>query len=506
MSRVTKIILWVLGGVFTLAFLFVFFFNDYLEKKIKSSIQKELDQSFIQYKEIDVDVFNRNASVSKLRFKRGKFKVLADHIELDAFNYYDYFLNDKITIGKITLLSPDITIEPSDSLPQERKKADKNFQENISIKTFHISDGTLKIKDSAKVRGSLYVNLKSLDLQGISVNAKTLKGKLPFEYEDFTLKSDTIFYGLDAEHDLSVKGFDLKNDNLTLKNIQINPKFSKAEFDRRQRVEKDRMVLNIKNIQINSFNWDFVNDTLLLASPKIEINNADWELYRNKLIADPTITKPLYSKMIRELGIKIDFDSIKINKSHIVYEERVHQDRPSALFKFGNLNGSISNLSNVGMDQKDFPDTKLKAKALFMNEANISMNLDFNVANLKDEFHVSGDLFNLSASDLNVILKPEMNILAHGQIQSVYYNFYGNDNAAEGATKLKYEDFKIEVLRKDGQKKNKILSGLVNLVVNNKAKNKNLTQPDLRIERVKTKSFWNYFWLCIKAGALKSFI
>lgn len=506
MNRTSKIILGILGGVIALAFLFVFFFNDYLENKIKSSIKKELDQSFIQYSEIDVDVFNRNAAVSKLRFQRGKFNVRAENIQLDAFDYYDYFVNHKITIGKIVLESPDITIEPSDSLPNKRKKADKNFKENITIKNFHLTNGTLKIKDSAKVQGSLYVNLKELQVKGIRVNAGTLKGKLPFEYEHVALQSDTIFFGLDAEHNLSVEGFSFKDDQLNLENIHITPKYSKSEFDRRQKIEKDRMVLGINNVKINNFNWDFINDTLLLQSPKIIVNNANWELYRNKLIADPTTTKPLYSKMLREMGIKLDFGSVKIKNSQIVYEERVHNDRPSALFKFSKIDGSISNLTNVGMHKKDFLDTKLQAKAFFMDEAKISMNLAFNVANLKDEFHVSGDLFNLSAADMNVILKPEMNILAHGQIQSVYYNFYGNDNAAEGETQLKYEDFKIEILRKDGQKKNKLLSGLVNLVVNNKTKNKNLTQPDLRIERDKTKSFWNYFWLCIRAGALKSFI
>jgi len=495
----------VLGVLLTLALLIVFL-NNYLEKKIKSSIQNELDQSFIQYSKIDVDVFNKNASVSKLKFRRGEFNLKADNIELAAFNYSDYFLSDKITIGKITLDAPEITIEPSDSLPSDRKKADKNFKENITIKNFYLRNGTLKIKDSAKVQGSLFMNIKALDLYGISVNANTLKGKLPFKYENYTLQSDSIFYGLDKDHDLSVNGLNINDDDLELKEIHITPKFSKATFDKRQNVEKDRINLKIRNIKINKFEWDFVKDTLLLASPKIIVNNADWQLYRNKLIADPTSVKPLYSKMIRELGIKLALDSVKINNSKIVYEERVRRDRPSAIFKFGQINGSIANLTNVGMEKEDFPNTKLQVKALFMEEANISMDLDFNVANKKDEFHISGNLYNLSASDMNVILKPEMNILAHGQIQSMYYNFYGNDNSAEGATKLKYEDFKIEVLRKDGQKKNKILSGLVNLVVNNKARNKNLTQPDLRVDRDKTKSFWNYFWLCIRAGALKSFI
>ena len=259
-------------------------------------------------------------------------------------------------------------------------------------------------------------------------------------------------------------------------------------------------------MNIQNFGWKFEKDTLELASPKINIDAAIWEIYRNKLIPDPTTIKPLYSKLLREMGVKLKFDSVVINNSHITYEERVKEDRASAIFKFGQINATISNLTNVGMDRKDFPETKLSAKAKFMEEANISMDLVFKVSDLNDNFHVSGNLYNLSGSDMNGILKPEMNILAEGQIQSVYYNFYGNDNAAEGATQLKYEDFKIEVLRKDGQKKNKILSGLVNLVVNNNAKNKNLTQSDLKIQRVKTKSFWNYFWLCIRAGALKSFI
>ncbi|WP_156100662.1 hypothetical protein [Gillisia sp. Hel_I_29] len=505
MNKTLKILLWIFGSIAVL-FTLLIILNNYLEKKIKSTIQKELDSSYIQYSEIDVDIINRNASVSDLKFKRGKFNVTAKEIELAAFNYSDYFLNNKITIGEIVLNVPTIILEPSDSLPKNRKKADQKFKENITIKKFRVSNGIMKIKDSSSVQGSLYIDIKNLDLNGIMVNSKTLEGVLPFKYDSYSLKSDSIFYGLDADHDLSVGKLGIANSDVIMSDIKIFPKFSKSDFDKRQKVEKDRMNLEIKKVNIQNFGWNFEKDTLELASPKINIDAAIWEIYRNKLIPDPTTIKPLYSKLLREMGVKLKFDSVVIYNSHITYEERVKEDRASAIFKFGQINATISNLTNVGMDRKDFPETKLSAKAKFMEEANISMDLVFKVSDLNDNFHVSGNLYNLSGSDMNGILKPEMNILAEGQIQSVYYNFYGNDNAAEGATQLKYEDFKIEVLRKDGQKKNKILSGLVNLVVNNNAKNKNLTQSDLKIQRVKTKSFWNYFWLCIRAGALKSFI
>ena len=112
----------------------------------------------------------------------------------------------------------------------------------------------------------------------------------------------------------------------------------------------------------------------------------------------------------------------------------------------------------------------------------------------------------LGAEQMNKFLKPAMNVEAAGKILDMYFNFVGNDYQASGDMRLEYNDFKIEVLQKDGQKKNKVVSALANLIVKNKAINNKASYNEISYTRNQDKSFWNYLWNLIKNGALKTFL
>ena len=66
--------------------------------------------------------------------------------------------------------------------------------------------------------------------------------------------------------------------------------------------------------------------------------------------------------------------------------------------------------------------------------------------------------------------------------------------------------FKLHVLKKDRERKNKVLSFLANIVVKNSSKNGGISKNVGEVKRDKTKSFWNYFWSCLEAGLKKVFI
>ncbi|MGM1057622.1 MAG: hypothetical protein ACQEWG_17220, partial [Bacteroidota bacterium] len=59
---------------------------------------------------------------------------------------------------------------------------------------------------------------------------------------------------------------------------------------------------------------------------------------------------------------------------------------------------------------------------------------------------------------------------------------------------------------KDGSKSNSFLSDLANIIIRNNDNSNKLERKDIQAERDKTKSFWNYLWLFIRNGSLKSFL
>jgi hypothetical protein len=112
----------------------------------------------------------------------------------------------------------------------------------------------------------------------------------------------------------------------------------------------------------------------------------------------------------------------------------------------------------------------------------------------------------ISSEGINEFLKPALNVKSEGGIRDMRFNFAGNSQNSTGEMKLIYDNFKVEVLKEDGEEKNKLLSALANLIVNNEATSAEKEQKNIKTKRTQTKSFWNYLWKNIRNGALKSFL
>ena len=160
----------------------------------------------------------------------------------------------------------------------------------------------------------------------------------------------------------------------------------------------------------------------------------------------------------------------------------------------------------MGMSKKDFPSTQLFRFTQFMGEASLNVNWNFDISNKADAFTISGQMDRISSEGINEFLKPALNVKSEGGIRDMRFNFTGNSQSSTGEMKLIYDNFKVEVLKEGGEEKNKLLSALANLIVNNEATSAEEEQENIKTKRTQTKSFWNYLWKNIRNGALKSFL
>ncbi|MDR5589355.1 hypothetical protein [Christiangramia sp. SM2212] len=508
MKKTTKFAVGILIGIGVLA-LALLFVNNLLESKIKKSIEDNLKKASATYENVDVKLLSRRAEVTNPSFVIKGKTLQVDKILLNDIQLWDYITNKEIIIGELDISEPVIKIY---NLKNEKKdltstkKKNSKFKNKLLIKNVSIQGGSFQIFEKDSLEHRLYTKIRDVKMQQVRVNSKTLKETVPFNYDLILLNADSIFYDLDPRHELSAADFVIDNNQVLIKKFRISPKYSKAGHQKTTSVEKDRYELSIDSISLDSFNWSMQDDSLKVQNSLTRITGANFDIYRDKLQPDDTSIKPLYSKMIRKMPILIQLDSVVVENSYIRYEERIHADRKSGVVDFSNLNAQISNITNVGLDRKEFPKTVLKADANFMKRAPLKVTMEFDVSDKSDRFHITGNMGRLAAEQMNRFMKPAMNVEAKGEILDMYFNFYGNNTQGSGDMKLEYKDFKVEVLRKDGERKNKIISALANLIVKNKAVNKKANYKEISFTRDKTKSFWNYLWNLLKNGALKSFL
>ncbi|MCJ7759200.1 MAG: hypothetical protein MUP24_13760 [Gillisia sp.] len=485
----------------------VLILNFYLKKELEESIGDQLSGSSVEYDKITVSFFKSNTTVTQSKWKIGRYSIHADKILINNLSYIDYLFNKKIVIGGVDVSNPEVIFNKNDSVQDSSiKNKNLHLEKEIVVKKFNVNGGCLILKNNEPVSNKLYFSIKELNFYEILINSRTLKGTLPFEYKSVEIESDSIFYELDEAHNIILKNLKLKNQDLAVKDFRIIPKYNKAEFDRRISVEKDRFELGLNSIKINGLDWAIKNDSLYLLAPVTHISGANFKVYRNKLLPDDISIKPLYSQMIRELGAKIKFDSIFIDSSQVEYEEKVIESGSPGKVGFYNLRAEAVNITNIGLTSNNFRKTRVQFETSFMNEAPLSLNWEFDVRNIEDDFKVSGKLGSISAGAMNSFLKPTLNIVVEGEMESLFFNFQGNKYKASGDMRLKYNNFKVEVLKKDGTGKNKLLSSLANLFVKKEANSKKLEKKGVEAVRDRTKSFWNFLWLFIRNGALKSFL
>lgn len=492
-------------GVLILSLLFL---NNFLENKIRKSVEGNLEKVNGTFEEVDVKLLNRSAEITNTSFSiEGKI-LKVDAILLEDIHLWDYIFHKDIVVGKLNISNPVVKLFKFQEEKQDSSSSKKSskFKNKLLIKRLNINGGSFQIfeKDSSAHR--LFTKIKDIKMEQVRINSKTLEETVPFNYDLILLNVDSVFYDLDDQHTLAAGNFVIDNNKVLVNNLQIIPKFSKSDHQETIQVEKDRYDLRIDSLSMNSFNWSMENDSLKIKNSFTEISRVSFDIYRDKLQPDDTTLKPLYSKMIREMPILLQLDSIHIKNVYLRYEERIHADRKSGVVDFSDLNAQIQNITNIGLDRKNFPKTELNATANFMTQAPLKVSMEFDVSDKNDRFHINGSMSSLAAEQMNKFMKPAMNVEAKGKILDMYFDFSGDHTKGSGSMKLDYNDFKVEVLRKDGESKNKVVSALANLILKNKPIDRKANYKEISFTRDKTKSFWNYLWNLVKNGALKSFL
>lgn len=482
------------------------FLNMYIKREVENGLENELHPATLEYDDLTVNVLGGNSSLSNPVFRQDGILVEAGEISFNGFNYSDYFFSDEIVIDHIEINEPIVILntDTTQAGKEEEKKATGG--KDVRIKKISVNGGNFKMVENDSVSNSFFLALNTLVLEEMKITPETSEGKLPFDYETLNIEIDSLFFDLNAEHYLTVQNIEKNVDNtLSISNLKIIPRYDRAEFDRQIPYEKDRIQLEVPEIIFNEFSWD-LKDSLVVRSSETLIKDADLNIYRNKLLPDDNRFKPLYSRLLRELGFKIHLDTFKVQNANIVYEEKVLESRPPGTLKFDDVNATVNNLSNLNMGSDDFQKTKVNAEAIFMEESQVSLTWEFDVRDARDEFHVQGKLAEISADAVNPFLRPTMNVEIEGEIESLYFNFFGNNHNATGDMQLAYRNFKVNILKDGEQKEKSFLSGLANFFLKNDRLDEDVKQEDINVERDKTKSFWNFLWLSIREGTIKTFL
>ncbi len=494
------IILTILIAILIVAY---FILQNIAENKIENFLQKE-----IEFKEVNVNLWEGSVKILQPKFNKNGRKIQTDNISASGFSYYQYLMNKKIMVDELKIHQPVIEIISSNSSKDSTsaKKSNKlKFQKEVVVKNVEVQEGKFSFQQDSLRK--LNVANFSLQIDSVGVNANTLNQKIPFQYKNFLVQLSQLDYTINQLQDIAVKKVKLTPSQVELSQLDFKPRFSREDYVEVIPYEKDLMNLNLKKFSIEDYDLTLNDSGNEFDAKKVILDSMYFTIYRDKTVKDDTRKKDLYSKMLRNLKLKLAIDSVKIKRAYIQYEELIQKSRPPGKLFFQDLNADIAQVTNKNLDRKDFPETKISIQSQFMGKSPIHVDWSFEVNNPNDVFTISGNSYNIPQESINSFFVPAFGMKTYGQVNELYFNFRGSSTQASGDLSIDYEDFKVEVLKKGSSEKNGIMSFLANIAVKKNSKKNGETEKQVEaVKRDPTKSFWNYFWKCIEAGLRKALI
>ncbi|WP_100613044.1 hypothetical protein [Confluentibacter lentus] len=435
-------------------------------------------------------------------------QIELEKLSINNLSYWDYFFDDKINVKSISFDQPKTIYHHNSlvSLKSSRDSFDGASRKDIEIGAIKVINGHLSVFDLAN--DSLLLKSEEINarVNMVVIKKSSLEHKIPFTFQDYLLTYNNLFYQLSDYENLFIKQAHFNMDFYKIKNLSIKTKYSKEALSKQIAVERDHFDLNIDSLIIKNHDFGVKNDSVFyFKSDQIDFYQPKLIIHRDKLVADNFNYKSLYSKILRNFNFGISLSKVYLNNATVVYTEKVNEDPKGGRLEFSNLNAEINNLSNTYKHGET--KTSVHIDAIFMKNTPLKVDWNFDVMDTNDEFIFKAVIGTLDANHMNQFMEPNLNIRLNGKINKNYFTISGNDHTSRIDLKLHYDDFDIVILKKGGEEKNKLLSGLINLFVSKDSQNKSNTfryGHGKDIERDKTKSVFNYLWLNIKAGLLNA--
>lgn len=443
-------------------------------------------------------------------YSKGEYEKMAHteltirNFQISGFSYLKMLLDNTINIKALSLDAPKLIHYSSRYIQSEKsvEKVEIKPIKNIRVGTFAIHKGSFnsvgEVKDSSRIE----VNRYDLKFFSVWTDSLLINEKIPFKYDGYELKASDILFKIGKYENLAISEVGASEELMNIKKAHLYTKYGKNELSKYLNVERDYIDLLVPETTIKNLDLRFMEDRFRLETASIMVSKPTAEIYRDKLIDDDLRVKPLYARLLRNLPIEVDMGEIAIENGYLSYEEKVNEEAHAGMLFFDGINASITHVSNL----KEAETTKVTVHGKLMGKGQMQLNWEFDVNAFNDNFLASGSLKNLDTSLLNPFFEPNLQIRTQGTINQMYFTISGNEKKSIGDMKMKYEDFKFNVLDSDRLKVNKLLTAIGNIFLNDGSKTDlgGFRYGKMEVERHTTKSFYNYLWLNVRDGMLST--
>ncbi|NPD45217.1 MULTISPECIES: hypothetical protein [unclassified Lentimicrobium] len=434
-------------------------------------------------------------STSDNRLQVSDLQVLSlgDSIRFPAnIRVKDILLNDlkmspgniqpRLFIGSLLFQEPELDLKSYKNKKEQKKafsleeidffNSIKGQFSAININRIELSDFDFSMPIRIKQSSKIY-DFKNIDLtlEGIVIDSNNIAftndkffycDDVRLNLPQFSMISPDRFYNYSFEN-MSLSSHDK---SIHFDSVMIVSRYDRKTFVANQTYQTDQMDITIPILKLEGIGYREAIFRNRYTLEKLEFSEAQIFIYKDKrLPPDTSKYKTMPAQAIENIRFYLNIDTIQFNDGFVKYEERSQIVDDNGVIFFDRMNGKIIGFSN-DTDFRNFGGTlKINAQARLMSEADVSLNAYFPLNSKEQNFVVLASMNTLDATSLNPLLQPLTRMQAKaGVLSQLQMNVKGNDKEGYGYMVLRYEDLKVEVLKKNMEESN-LASFLANSIL-----------------------------------------
>lgn len=369
--------------------------------------------------------------------------------------------------------------------------AAKNFlADNLGKKSteLRITGGTMKnFELGSSINGSLISILRKNPNFSIS----DISGYM--QNEKINLSWDNITYNKPKEL-------------ISIDSIGFRPVMSRDSFVAASPWQTDYITFRSKNINITKFKLEEYLEDSIFRAGNVEVAYPLFTSYRDKTPPfHEGIIKPLASKLIQRIPIKLSIDTLLVNNGTAIYTELNDKTGETADIPITRMSGDIFPIKNINITPTD--SLRIRLNGFLLDSGWIRLRTRESYLDTASGFQITVRMRPHSMLYLNKILMPLTSVkIQSGYLDTLSMRAIAHDYLSLGEMRMYYHDLKVQFLSNGKENKRKFLQGLLTFIANSFViKNNNTKRVGVvYFPRIRDRSFINYYIKIAMSGVASS--
>lgn len=514
-----KVLFGVVLAIALLVVVGVYWGKSWISTNLESVINEDPDRKYnFNFDKVGVDILRQRIRIDEVKItpvgkQEGVFvegQVL--EVRLSQVNLVKLIFQKTLQIHNLTFVQPEFDIH----IPLESSKKDKPgdalqglFGDILSrgeVRNFELSEANALFLVGEDQLGSLS-NLNILASE-LGTDSMRLNYPIPFDFRQIQISIDSIDYILgNGQHFKSGKiAFDTDAQQLSISSLSLLYPEGLIKASKEKEFQIDLVEFKLDTLVLSGIEArSNLYSDLDIRAQKLELKGLFLEDFRNKnLSRPPDEVKPLFQGLLEKVDFPLKLDTLALTNSAISYGELVEGTNKAWQFHLDDLNGDLVNITTI----PEFQSVYEQLEGKFSGKINKSGNLkiDLKIPYGRDEFDMNVELTSFPLPRLNEILIPIANgEVVSGNLAKLSIRVKADSIGSSNQFRFDYDDLKIELYRKNEEKKNWVTSSLANIALNSSnmpGDNKYLT-ANYTTKRHRYRGPFNLIWKSTKEGIME---